>query len=257
MRKAKLLTAALSLIALQSFAQEPTFMDAATHPGAGQIYARLMTFHSEMENAGTGNKSEETSSTLKLAYGMHSSLALLMDVNALKRKEDGDEDTGFSLVTLRLKQRVLQRDLGPLNTWRASVIAGADIPGTRDELAPEHVSPRVGAATTAILGRHGLNAQIEWTSKKGEPDLYAINASHLFRIQPAEFAADTAGAWYTMLEILNDVDSDGASRSDIAAGLLYEARRWAAEASVRLPVADHDWPVETDYTVALGLRKLF
>ena len=232
-------------------------MEAATHPGAGQLYSRLLTFHSEMENADTGLEAEESSSKLKLAFGFRSDLALLMDVHALKRKEDGNEDTGFSLVTLRFKQRVLQKDLGPLNTWRASMIAGADIPGTRGELAPEHVSPRLGAVTTAILGRHGINGQIDWTSKKGEPDLYAINASHLFRIQPAEYAADTAGAWYTMLELLNDVDSDEASRSDIAAGLLYEARRWAAEASVRLPVADQDWPVETDYTVALDLRKLF
>lgn len=238
-------------------AQEPAFMDAATHPGRGQLYSRVLLFHSELKETDSVRASEETESMLKLAYGLRADLALLADVHLLRTRVAGDTDAGFSFVTLRLKQRVLKKDIGPLNTWRASVLAGADIPGTGSDVAPEHVSPRLGAVTTAILGRHGLNAQLDWTSRKEEPDLYAINASHLFRIQPAEYATDTAGAWYTMLEILNDVDSDGASRSDVAAGVLYEARRWAAEASVRLPVADHDWPVETDYTVALGLRKLF
>lgn len=58
-----------------------------------------------------------------------------------------------------------------------------------------------------------------------------------------------------MVESLNQFTDDGATRFDMAAGILYEARRWAWELSIRLPLAQ-DWPRENDYTVTMGLRFL-
>jgi hypothetical protein len=58
-----------------------------------------------------------------------------------------------------------------------------------------------------------------------------------------------------MIESLNQFTDDGDARFDTALGILYEARRWACEASLRLPL-EQDWSREEDYTVTLGVRYL-
>jgi len=237
-------------------AQEPAFMEAATQPGANQSYARLLFLFGERSDANSAV--DEFTARIKLAYGVDANLAALADADfQYVRSDPGDEsEEGFSLATLRLKYRLFKHDLGPLNTWRASVLAGADIPGTSDELARDHASPRMGMVTTAILGRHGLNAQVDWTGRVDDPDLFAVNASHLYRLAPTEYSAQTSGAWYTMVESLNEFSDSGDSRTDLAVGILYEARRWAWEASYRLPLAEN-WPSEIDYQVETGVRYLF
>ena len=237
-------------------AQEPAFMEAATQPGADQYYARLLFLVGERSDADSAV--DEFTARIKLAYGVDANLAALLDADFqhVRSNPGSESEEGFSQATLRLKYRVLRHDLGPLNTWRASVLAGADIPGTSDELARDHASPRLGMVTTAILGRHGLNAQFDWTGRVGDPDLFALNASHLYRLAPAEYSAQTSGAWYTMVESLNEFSDSGDSRADLAVGILYEARRWAWEASYRLPLAEN-WPSEIDYQVETGVRCLF
>lgn len=237
-------------------AQEPAFMEAATQPGANQSYARLLFLFGERSDPDSAV--DEFTARIKLAYGVDANLAALVDADYQHvRTDPGDQsEEGFSLATLRLKYRLFKHDLGPLNTWRASVLAGADIPGTSDELARDHASPRLGMVTTAILGRHGLNAQVDWTGRVDDPDLFAVNASHLYRLAPTEFSAQTSGAWYTMVESLNAFSDSGDSRADLAVGFLYEARRWAWEASYLLPLAENGLE-EIDYQVETGVRYLF
>jgi len=237
-------------------AQEPAFMEAATQPGANQSYARLLFLFGERSDADSAG--DEFTARIKLAYGVDANLAALVDADYQHvRSDPGDEsEEGFSLATLRLKHRLFKRDLGPLNTWRASVLAGVDIPGASDELARDHASPRLGMVTTAILGRHGLNAQVDWTGRVDDPDLFAVNASHLYRLAPTEYSAQTAGAWYTMVESLNEFSDSGDSRANLALGILYEARRWAWEVSYFLPLAENG-PEEIDYQVETGVRYLF
>ena len=91
---------------------------------------------------------------------------------------------------LLLKQRVMRKDLGPLDTWRASVLAGADLPGKEGVRESTHVSPRLGVATTAILGRHGLNGQVDWTGRIGEDELCASSSANRFGDSCVGFLAD-------------------------------------------------------------------
>ncbi len=243
----------LAVATTATVAQEPTFMDAATHPGAGQFYSRLLVSHSEYEEAGADV--DLSVAILKLSYGIWPTLAIVFE-GAFANLSAGDtEDTGISQTTLQLKYRLFKMDLGPLNTWRTSFFGGVTVPGDMDAYGPEEIYPRCSLASTAILGRHGLNAEVEWEASGDEPDRIAINASHLYRLWPSEYTATTRGAWYTMVESLNVFTDEGASLSDVALGVLYEARRWAWEISVRLPVAQ-DWPQESGYTVTLGLRFL-
>jgi hypothetical protein len=243
----------LIFLAANAFAQEPTQMEAATHPGTGQFYGRILFSAAEYDQSSVAT--EEQDLLLRLAYGIRPTLALLVDADFRRVDALGVADSGISTVMVRLKYQVFKRDLGPLNTWRASITGGVGVPGDDPPLAPEDPFPQLGVVSTAILGRHGLNGQIDWKGYGGEPDIFELNASHLYRLSPAEYAADTQGAWYTMLESLNQVADNGRSRSDVAAGLLYEARRWAAELSLRLPVHEDDLR-EYDHQITFGWRLL-
>lgn len=199
-------------------AQEPTFMDAATHPGRGQLYSRLLVSHSEYEDAGT--EAVLSTAVLKLSYGIRPTLALVLDTELATRAADGDDHTGINQTTLQLKYQLFRKDLGPLNTWRTSILGGVTIPGDVDAYQPEDPYPRCSLASTAILGRHGLNAEVEWQEYGDRPDRFAVHCSHLYRLSPSQYTVGTKGAWYNMLESLNDFTEDGQSRSDLALGVL-------------------------------------
>ncbi|OVE76162.1 hypothetical protein BVX97_01875 [bacterium E08(2017)] len=230
--------------ALTVSAQEPAYMEAATHPGKNQFYARTLSYVSEYEGDTLGNN--EVSGKLKLVYGLRSNLAALLDVYFT----DDIHET-----SCRLKYRLFKNDLGPLNTWMASVYAGVAFPGNSHVVFDNDEHPIMGLVSTAILNRHGLNGQMQW-SESDETNIISINASYLYRIAPSAYSSDTKGAWYVMIESLNDISDDSQNRSDAALGILYEAQRWAAEASLKLPLKQ-DWPIETDHEIALGLRYLF
>ncbi len=198
----------------QVAAQEPTFMEAATHPGSGQLYGRFVWISRPFR--GTEPVSQLD---LKSAYGITRRLALLPFMGV-------DED-GVTDASLRLKFRILQHDTGPIDTWRVSLQGGGEWFDGRQ------ASARAGIVSTTIRGRHGINAQADWHDADRRERRFQLNASHLYRIAPAQYAATTMGAWYTMVESLNVLDRSGDNESDVAVGILYEARRWAAEASLR------------------------
>jgi hypothetical protein len=243
----------LASVAIDAAAQEPTYMDAATHPGAGQFYSRLLVSQSEYDEDAT--EIEELGAVLKLVYGIRPTLAVLAEGEVASLSANDHDETGLLSSTFQIKHRLFKRDLGPLNTWMASVFAGVTVPGDMDAAANADTYPRCALVSTAILGRHGMNGELEWEEYGSEPDRFIVNASHLYRLAPAEYAADTRGAWYTMVESLNQFTDDGDSRFDLAAGILYEARRWACEASLSVPL-EQDWPKAEDYTVTLGVRYL-
>ncbi len=243
----------LAVIATDADAQEPTYMDAATHPGAGQFYSRLLVSQSEYADVET--ETEELAATLKLVYGIRPTLALLAEGEFANLSANDSDETGLLRSTVQIKYRLFKSDLGPLNTWMASAFAGVTVPGDSDTTTDMDAYPRCALVSTAILGRHGVNAELEWEAYGSEPDRFAFNASHLYRIAPGEYTADTRGAWYTMVESLNQFTDDGDARFDVAVGILREARRWACEASLRLPV-EQDWPRKEDYRMTLGVRFL-
>lgn len=228
---------ALCLLPAWALAQEPTFMEAATHPGAGQWYSRVFWTSATLRDADADRRAE-----IKNAFGLTPRLALLPDLVVGQR--------GIEAATLRLKHRVLQKDTGPIDTWRISLQGGGEWVDGRTP------SGRLGVVSTTIRNRHGVNLQGEWRAAAPAEERFEGNASYLYRLRPARYAETTAGAWYAMIESLNRFGPDGQRRSDVAAGLLYEARGWAAEAAVRMEEADDG--LRSDRTrLALGLRTLF
>ena len=249
--KASLL-ACLAASVLQ--AQEPAFMEAATHPGRGTFYTRVLAAYAAYTI--DGDNVDDFTLSSKSAYGLHPRLALLLDFDVRSIEGSEDRNTGFDHVALRLKYRYLQYDFSPINTVRASATAGLILPGDKSINPNRNPAPRVGTAITAILGRHGLNAQIDRKFLPETSDETQFNASHLYRIAPTRFTRDTRGAWYTMLESLNSRMDNGDHRLDLAAGILYEARSWAAEAAVRIPLSEKGTR-ESDAIAILGYRHLF
>jgi hypothetical protein len=234
-------------------AQEATYMGAATHPGKGQFYSRLLVSQSEYANA--ARETKELAAIVKLVYGIRPTLALLAEGKFSDLTADDGHETGLLHSTIQIKYRLFKRDLSPLNTWMTSAFAGVTVPGNMNRSSDMQAYPRCALVSSAILDRHGLNVEFEWEEYGNDPDRFAINASHLYRLAPAEYAIDTRGAWYSMVESLNHFTDDGDSRFDMAIGILYEARRWACELSIRLPLAQ-DWQQEDDYNVTIGLRFL-
>lgn len=228
-------------------------MDAATHPGKGQLYTRLLVSQSEYKEAET--TTDELATIVKLVYGIGPTFAVLAEATFSSLSGEGRDETGLLRSTLQVKHRLFKKDLGPLNTWMASVIAGVTVPGDMDRARDLDAYPRCALVSTAILGRHGVNGELEWEEYGNKADRLAVNMSHLYRLVPAEYDAHTHGAWYTMVESLNQFTEDGDSRFDIAIGILYEARRWAWEVSLRLPL-HQDGSHEDDYTLTTGIRYL-
>lgn len=234
-------------------AQEPAFMDAATHPAQGQAYLRLLGHASEWRAA--GRNLERASVLGKASFGLRSATAVVLEPEWIRLESGNDAEDGWSRMGLLWKQRFWRRDLGPLDTWRASWLAGVDAPGETAVRESAHAAPRFGVVTTAILGRHGLNGQADWTGYRDGDDRFRLNASYLYRLAPAVYQTDTRGAWYTMTEWLNEFTAGGDTRSDVALGLLYEAWGWAAEVSVRLPLAE-EGGAELRQEIVAGLRWL-
>ncbi len=243
----------IAIIITHADAQEPTYMDAATHPGAGQFYSRFLVSKSEYTESET--ETEEIAATLKLIYGIYFKLAVLAEFKFATISANDLDEYGLLQSTFQFKYRLFKNDLGPLNTWMASAFAGVTVPGDIDKKTKTDAYPRFALVSTAILGRNGINAELEWETYGKEPDLFIFNASYLYRIAPGEYAAHTRGAWYSMVESLNKVTDDGDSRFDVAVGILYEARRWALEASIKMPI-EQNWTIKEDYNITLGARFL-
>lgn len=99
---------ALLLAAGAAVAQEPTYMDAATHPGAGQFYSRLLVSQSEYDEAGT--ETEELAFIVKLVYGIRPTLAVLAEGKFSSLSADDSDETGLLCSTFHLKYRLFKRD---------------------------------------------------------------------------------------------------------------------------------------------------
>lgn len=213
-------------------------MEAGTHPGSGQVYQRLFWTSPSWREGDSDDQRWE----LKTAYGLTARRAVLPEVSV-----DG---AGRMAAALRLKQRIWQQDTGPIDTWRASLQAGM---GWRDGRDP---GPRAGVVSTWIRQRHGFNVQVEWYGELPADSRFELNASYLYRMHPAVYGPRTPGAWYVMAESLNRFDGSGNVLPDAAVGLLYEARRWAAEAAVRGDSIDRGLDARST-RLGLGLRALW
>lgn len=268
MRPILALITALSLASVAR-AQESIAVPAPTQPGDGRftIGERFRYLRFDDDRRGAIDQYEAITT---LQYGLPANLALSFELPVTIRDLDRRTVEGVSDMTALLKWRAWQNDFGPVDTMRLGLSAGARFGSGNNAVSDSDVDPYLGAAFMLITGRHGINLAIDYTLTTGaghahpvmpgdaRADYIHAGAAYLFRIAPEAYTPESNASWYAVLELSANYETNADRELFVAPGLLYEARRWAAELSVLLPVASHvDERPETRVGVIAGLRFLF
>lgn len=254
-------------------AQEANLSFAATQPAKGRITWREQVRFTRygLPDRDIDQLVVDTRLTLGLT-GALSAWAELPVVSERDRSDGAPNNNGLGDVSLGLKWRFWQHDTGAIETKRLALFGGLSLPTGEDGLSSEGFDPFVGLVYTMVHGRHGLNASARYRVNTdgtdaplgpigpwmGSADLLTLETSYLFRISPASYASDTVGSLYGVVESFVDYETNGDTEWRLAPGLLWEARRWAAEVSVVLPAAaDIEHRAETEFGLVAGIRVLF
>ncbi len=275
MRKSQFLRllCALTVLSRAALAQQAILTTAPTLPSKGQIITRHLLLVTSFDDGPV--QGEDITFINSVSYGLSGSLAAQVDLpysfRDLEGTTAGDIDTsGLLDGEVSLKWRVWKNDFGPVDTARLAVVAGTTVPWGAERFSSDSFDPFLGFAYMYIQGRHGLGFSANYLFTTGAAegpallpgdslaDLLEMDAAYLFRIAPSEYGEDFAASWYAVLELNILYETNGDSEAFLAPGLLYEAPRFAVEATVQLPVAQnlHSRP-ERGFVVTLGLRLLF
>jgi hypothetical protein len=253
-------------------AQEAIWMPAATQPSPGQwIVTEKARYYQFRDDDPADPIDSIMAMETTLAYGLVPRLSMQLDLPAYWKQSGTPQQTAAGLgdLAMALKVRVLQEDLGPVDTVRAAVVGGVMFPTGTSGFGSTSFNPYLGAVVTGIFGRHGLNASATWRFTTGatfDPvfagettaDLLELDASYAFRLSPEEYTEVHEPALYVVGEFLGEWEMDGQYELFLAPGLLWEAQRAALEISVRIPVAQQvsNRP-ESAWAVSFGVRLLF
>lgn len=261
------------LAATHTSAQETTNTPAATLPGVGRVQIkqslRLESFDPDRE----GRTVTDTTLTTSVVIGVARELAVLAELPVRSQDADApampDNNSGFTDAHIGMRYRFIRKDLGPLDTLRVALDARLQLPTGNDSFTSDSVNPDVSINANYIRERHGFNASLGWlftTGARDTPrragdtlaDRATLNTAYAFRINPEEYNETTTGATYLQLELLTNAETNGDTEAAIAPGLLYEGQRFAAEASLILPVhADTSERPSSRGSFVIGARFLF
>lgn len=267
-----LIAAAGLLMPGQAGAQQATDMPAAVQPGKGlwavRQIARYTRYDGDNVSAGLGDV-EQTDYETVVAYGFARDWVAMVHVPLTYSASNAGDEAGLRDPTLMFQHRFWRRDTGPISTRRLVALGGAELPSGDAPFSSESVDPFVGLAYTQVDGRHGLNASALFQhNAKGSArpvrfgdagaDSLRTDASYLYRLRPAAYTADTAWSSYVQAQLLTRYETNGDFEALLAPGFLYEARDWAAEITVQLPVIQElDHRAQPRVAVTAGLRFLF
>lgn len=263
------------LLAPAALAQEATNTPAATQPSQGKWYLREKVQYLRLSDDPSPHDRtiDEVVATTSLTYGISRDLSATLTLPLVAAWEDStmgdDTRVGTNDLSLSLKYRPFQWDLSPVDSVRLAFFGGAELPTGTGDFSSHSFDPFAGAVFTAILGRHGINQSLqyklntggdEFTTRPGDgrDDALRYDTAYLFRLSPAEYAAETTAATYLTLELNGLYETGGDNEILLGPGILYEARTFALEASVGFPIhQDVDDRPQTDFMVTVGFRFLF
>ena len=269
---------ALAAAASTSSAQQSTDMPAAVQPGWEVFVVRQETEYMRMDDPRPGGFGaiEMTETETTLAYGLTRDSALMVHVPVMywdlesAAPEPASQGFGVDDITLMVQHRFYKEDLGPIETRRAVLLVGLEVPSYDEGFSSESLDPMLGVAYTLIDGRHGLNASALWKFNTSADDGFAIefgdsaadalrlDGSYLYRLSPETYTAETTGSHYVQAQLLGRYETNGDTQVMFAPGWMYEGRQWAFEATVHLPVLQElDHRAELKWGVNLGVRYLF
>lgn len=247
------------LLPILAAAQEPIYMEAATQPAVGLGYLRAQLLYRELGRGNGRPATDEWRLKARYTHGILYNVSLNAETAYVHWKQSAH---GLDDVRMFAKWRVLQKDLGSVDTLRGSLIGGVELPSGTDKISSDSTDPFFGGVLTTILGRHGLNAGAVWQVNTGSGtdgnDQISCDASWLYRLFPVHWQADTKASFYTVLELNGRAWDSGDSELLLAPGLLYEAQTWAAEIALQLPlIEDISLHQPKNFGLVLGFRRLF
>jgi hypothetical protein len=279
MNRLVLLSLATLLTTPVARAQESTNVPAATMPGQGSFYLREKVSAVKMSGSSPrhlGNKDVYTAST-SLWYGITRDIALGFEVPvtyydpSFEHKRFTQTGLGFADMPLTFKWRPLKHDIGPLSTIMFAINGGIELPSGYDGYSSNSFDPFVGAALTVVADRHGFNQSVSYKFQgdadwflyarragDGDADALRFDTSYLYRLHPSEFSKTANAGTYLQVEFNGLYETNGDLEMLMGVGLLYEAPKWAVEATVAAPVgANARQRQEADIVFTIGFRYLF
>lgn len=261
-------------------AQEATNTPAATQPAVGGFYLRQKVQYLRLERdpSPADRTIDEVVATTSISYGLLPNVGLTLSLpvvyaSSRERSDSGRDVTrqsaGLYDPSLSAKISIIREGLGPVDTVRLSAIVGLEFPSGDGRFSSRGFDPFLGAVFTGIFGRHGINQSIQYKfNTRGRPffaragdgpdDALFFDTAYLFRLSPDAYAPDTTASLYTTLELNGLYETNGDTELLLGPGLLYEAREFALEATVGLPIVrDVSNRPRTGLVVTLGFRVLF
>lgn len=279
MRMYYVITATLAgLCAAGASAQQSFYNDSAAQPGTGVfLFRQTLEFQKFGDDPSVLDRDiEQIKFNTQLTFGLTKDLTIIGMLPLYHRDSDspiaGASSDAFNIgdAHVMLKYRVWQNDTGPIDTMRLGLLVGLDLPTGQDGFGNGGFDPMIGAVFTSIQDRHGFNVSARYkfnthddggaptSVDDGLEDTLFLDAAYLYRLDPAEYAEDTHGAWYAMIELNGTYETNGDTELRLSPGIMYEARNWVIEAAVQIPIHENlDHRPETDYVIGLGFRVLF
>lgn len=250
-------------------AQEMLNMPAATLPSPGVLIPRGQARAYRFEDS-----QWLLEQAVRLEYGIARDLSIAADLplhqGFFDAPRPSDGDFGLGDLDLSLELRILREDLNAIDTVRASIFAGAELPTGTGGFGGGSVDPFAGAVVTAIIGRHGFDASARYTFVTGgghdhpifasdtADDFVNLDLGYAYRLYPAEFGEEREGAWYATLELNSTFTTGGEHAVLLSPGLLLEAPSYAVELGLQVPVTqDLVHAPELRIGFVLGLRLIF
>lgn len=274
----------IALGALLCFAGAAGAQQSFYNPSAAQPSTDTLLFRQTLEYirygddpTGLDRDIEQFTLNTQIAYGLTKDLTAMAfipvnyrDLESSSMPSLSSDDFGLGDAHFMLKYRFWQHDSGPIDTMRAGLMVGLDVPTGDAPFGNEGWDPMLGVVFTSIQDRHGINAAARYkfntSSRGGSPitvddgieDTVFLDTGYLFRLSPAEYAEDTHGAWYAMAELNATYETNGDWQVRFAPGIMYEARNWVIEASVQVPVYQNlDHRPELEVAYGIGFRILW
>lgn len=259
----------------------PISTNTALPVSEGEIILRQQLVLSKASGTLNGVSRELTMTSLVsvAGYGMTPQLAVfgvapLVD-QELRTGDAATDVTGFGDAKIFVRYELFRHD-GPGRTLRLASFGGVTLPtGRTGETGDGSTDVFGGVVLTAARTEWSFDGQVGF-ELNGEADGFergdsaSLDVSLQYRLFPRRISAETRGFFYGVLEAnLIHVDEDrignavdpnsGGTTLWIAPGVQYAARRWIAEAALRIPAATQPTGVqlEPDYTLMAGLRLNF
>lgn len=252
-----------------AIAQEMPGMPAATAPSPGVLVPRVQSRAYFFED-----DQSLLEQNIRLEYGLVRDLSLSAELplfqGFLDEPRPSDGEFGLGDADVLLEWRFLREDLNAVDTIRAAVFAGAELPTATDGFAAGSLDPCVGVVFMSIQDRHGIDLAARYTFVTGDgldsplfltdsgDDFANLDAGYAYRIHPDAYGEERAAAWYLTAELNGVVTTGGEHELLLSPGLLIEAPTYAVELGCSVPLSeDLERAPRLDFAVLAGLRLLF